>query len=703
MRFILFGVLTAMLAVPASAADKRLMTVDDLSLLKTVGAPAIDPSGTWVAYSVAQDDVESDKNFSHIWMTSWDGARTVQLTSRKGESESTPRWSADGRYLAFISSRGDDKEQDQLWLLERVGGEAKRPADINGSVIDYAWSPNGKQIALIVLDPDPDSAVKVEAQATLPAPRIPGEPQTLVTSPDQLKATDAMPVAGGNKGEKKPKPIVINRYQFKRDIDGYLGKQRQRLFILDLASGKSRRLTTGDYDEYLPSWSPDGARIAFVSNRDQDSDRTYNYDLFVASAVGAAAAPGRVTSFKGADNDPDFGSYPAWSPDGRNIAYLQGGPVELFSYGVRTLAVIPASGGTPKILTSGLDRNVSQPFWAHDGKSLRFWVEDDATQWLGRVSLDGGKIQSTLTGRRVVEAISQQGEKIAVLSSNFQSPSEIFALEGDKLRRLSSANAALLEQIRLAPVEETRFKSADGTEVHGFLVRPPVAAAGKLPTILRLHGGPQSQFDASFSPEWQILAANGYAVVAANPRGSTGRGQNYAKAIYAAWGSVDVQDVLAAVDDAVSRGVADPRRLGVGGWSYGGILTNYTIATDQRFKAATSGASISNILAGYGTDQYIRDYEMELGKPWEKLETWMKISYPFYHADRIVTPTLFLAGDKDFNVPLLNSEQMFQALRSQGVDTQLIVYPGQYHDVTRPSFVRDRMQRYLDWYDARLK
>lgn len=703
MRFILLGVLTAILTVPASAADKRLMTVDDLSRLKTVGAPDIDPSGTWVAYSVAQDDLPSDKNISHIWMTSWDGARTVQLTGRTGESESTPRWSGDGRYLAFISSRGEDDERDQLWLLERIGGEAKRAAQIAGSVVDYAWSPSGKQIALVVLDPDPDEAANAAAKATSSSPRPPGEPQIPVPPPQQPKSGDATPVVDVKTSEKKPKPIVIDRYQFKRDIDGYLGKQRQRLVLLDLESGKSRRITTGDDDEYLPSWSPDGTRIAFVSNRDQDPDRTYNYDLFVVTVSDAATEPRRMTSFKGADNDPDFESYPTWSPDGKKIAYLQGGPVELFSYGVRTLAVIPASGGTPKILTSALDRNVSQPLWAPDGKSLRFRVEDDSAQWLGRVSLDGGTIQPTLVGRRVIESISQRGGKTAVLASNFQSPSEVFSVEGDKLRPLSKANAALLEQLSLAPVEETRFKSADGTEVHGFLVRPPVAAAGRLPTILRLHGGPQSQFDASFSPEWQILAANGYAVVAANPRGSTGRGQSYAKAIYAAWGSVDVQDVLAAVDDAVSRGVADPKRLGVGGWSYGGMLTNYTIASDQRFRAATSGASISNILAGYGTDQYIRDYEMELGKPWEKPETWMKISYPFYHANKIVTPTLFLAGDKDFNVPLLNSEQMFQALRSQGVDTQLIVYPGQYHGLTRPSFIRDRMQRYLDWYDARLK
>ncbi|WP_160352695.1 S9 family peptidase [Sphingorhabdus profundilacus] len=703
MRFIITGILAAAVIVPVSAADKRLMTVDDLSRLKTVSAPAIDPDGEWVAYSVGEVDVDGDKTFSHIWMTSWDGTRTVQLTSRKGESESSPRWSLDGRYLAFISARDDEKERDQLWLLDRSGGEAKPPAQIDGSVIDYAWSPNGKQIALIVLDADPNEAGNVAGQATIHPPQTPGKPNTDTISPKQPKAADSALLANGKKEEKKLKPIVVDRYQFKRDMDGYLGKQRQRLVVLDLSSGNTRRLTTGDFDEYLPSWSPDGKQIAFVSNRDQDPDRTYNSDLFVVPAMGAPTAPIALTSFKGADNDPSFESYPVWSPDGRSIAYLQGGPIELFAYGVRKLAVIAATGGTPKILTAGLDRNVSQPVWSRDGKSLRFLVEDDGAERLSRVSVNGGSIQPILTERRDVLSIFQQGDKTAILSSNAVSPPEVFALEGQNLRPLSKANDTLLEQLKLAPVEETRFKSSDGTEIHGFLVRPPAAALGKVPTLLRIHGGPQSQFSASFSPEWQIFAANGYAVVAANPRGSTGRGQDFAKAIYAAWGSVDVQDVLAAVDDAVSRGVADPNRLGVGGWSYGGMLTNYTIASDRRFKAATSGASISNILAGYGTDQYIRDYEMELGKPWEKLETWMKVSYPFYQANRIVTPTLFLAGDKDFNVPLLNSEQMYQALQSQGIDTQLVIYPGQFHGLDRPSFIRDRMQRYLDWYSARLK
>jgi len=188
-----------------------------------------------------------------------------------------------------------------------------------------------------------------------------------------------------------------------------------------------------------------------------------------------------------------------------------------------------------------------------------------------------------------------------------------------------------------------------------------------------------------------------------NPRGSSGRGEKFATAIWAAWGQKDGEDVLAAVDWAVRQGIADPDRLGVGGWSYGGISTNYLIATTNRFKAATSGASITNVLAGYGTDQYLRDYEHELGVPWKNLETWTHLSYPFLHAEKIKTPTLFLCGEADFNVPLLNSEQMYQALRSQDVPTELVIYPGQNHGLRKPSYIIDRYKRYLDWYSKWIK
>jgi dipeptidyl aminopeptidase/acylaminoacyl peptidase len=256
-----------------------------------------------------------------------------------------------------------------------------------------------------------------------------------------------------------------------------------------------------------------------------------------------------------------------------------------------------------------------------------------------------------------------------------------------------------MSEIRLGAVEETKLKSRDGTEIHGFLVKPPDYVAGKTyPAILRIHGGPVGQFECAFEEEWQWFAANGYVVIAANPRGSSGRGEKFQAAIFADWGHVDVEDVLSAVDDAVARKIADPDRLAVG-WSYGGMMTNYVIASTKRFKAATSGAGISNILAGYGTDQYVREYEQELGPPWKNTEAWMKVSFPFLHADRIATPTLFLCGENDFNVPLINSEQMYQALRSLDVPTELVIYPGQHHGIRKPSYVQDRLERYVAWYD----
>ena len=286
-----------------------------------------------------------------------------------------------------------------------------------------------------------------------------------------------------------------------------------------------------------------------------------------------------------------------------------------------------------------------------------------------------------------------------VLHSTPTRPPELFAVEGDSLRQLSRQNESWLRGVRLAPVEEISFKSRDGTPINGFLVRPLDYRPGtRVPTVLKIHGGPVYQFSNDFDLEWQLLAAEGLAVVAANPRGSSGRGEKFSTAIYADWGNKDSQDVLAAVDYAVSVGVADPDRLGVGGWSYGGILTNQVIARDRRFKAAISGAGQSNALAGYGTDQYVREYETELGTPWANPDVYRRVSFPFFHADRIVTPTLFLCGEKDFNVPLLNSEQMFQALKSLGRETQLVIYPGQFHDISLPSYRRDLQERYLAWY-----
>ncbi|HTC24799.1 MAG TPA: S9 family peptidase [Gemmatimonadales bacterium] len=664
------AVLAAVSGGGAQAQARRPLSLDDLARMRQVSEPRISPDGDWVSYTVTTTDTARDRNQSDVWMTSWDGSRTLQLTSST-ESEHGARWSPDGRWLAFLSGRGDPNEVEQLWLLDRLGGEAARVTGYRGGVSDYDWAPDSRRLVLVVRDP--------------PA----GSP--------------------GDDSVRRPKPIVIDRYKFKDDDRGYLDHRRDHLYLVDLATRRGTLLTPGDFDDEMPSWSPDGNAIAFTSQRGVDPDRAHNWDVFLTFPTPGAEVQ-QLTTFEGSDGDPYYGSRPAWSPDGKWIAYLRGGDPKLVSYGVQRLAVVPSAGGGARVVSPELDRWVLEPRWSADGKSILFLLEDDRNIELARVALDGGPVERITSDRRVIDGIATgPGGKLAILSSTPDTPDEVYAVEnGGTLRQLTHQNDAWLNEVVLGQVEDISFKSRDGTSINGLVMKPPGWTAGRpYPAILWLHGGPVMQFQHGFDLYDQLtmqwLATRGYVMIAPNPRGSSGRGEKFSSAVYADWGRRDAEDVLAAVDYAVRQGVADPQRLGIGGWSYGGILTNAVIAQDRRFKAATSGAGISNILAGYGTDEYIVDYETELGPPWKTLDTWLRLSFPFLHADRITTPTLFMAGTEDFNVPLLNSEQMYQALKSLGRDTQLIIYPGEHHTFQRPSFVRDVLRRYADWYDARLR
>ena len=652
------------LAAQVQAQARRPVGADDLARVRDVTDPRLSPDGAWVAYTVSAPDTAKDRDDTDLWLASWDGAQQIRLT-RSPADEHAPRWSPDGRRLAFLSDRDGAPDVDQVWLFDRAGGEPERITHLPGGVSDLAWSPDGRRLALIVSDPDPEA-------------RTPGDTSTAT-----------------------PKPIVIDRFQFKEDETGWLRDQHDHLYLLDLASRAATQLVTGSYDEAMPSWSPDGRSIAFVSRRRPEYDRTDNYDLYVVDAV-PGAEPRQLTTFEGPDLDPEWGSRgPAWSPDGRLIAYVQGGPLKLLYYGVQQVAVVPVAGGPSRVLTPTLDRNVLSPTFSSDGSSVLFLLEDDRVYHLARVPAAGGRIERLVGGPRALTdfSVGRDG-RLVVAWSGAEAPSELAALEGGDLRPITRQNAAWLHEVRLAPVEPISVRSRDGTEIHGFLVKPPDYQPGRrYPTILRLHGGPVWQYYHDFTHlDWQVLAAHGYVVLGVNPRGSSGRGEKFSTAIWAAWGRKDTQDVLAAVDWAVAQGIADPARLGVGGWSYGGILTNQVIARDHRFKAATSGAGQGNALLGYGTDQYVKEYEAELGTPWRNTQAYLDVSYPFLHADRIVTPTLFLCGDQDWNVPLVNSEQMYQALRSLGRETQLVVYPGASHSLDKPSHRRDRMERYLAWY-----
>jgi dipeptidyl aminopeptidase/acylaminoacyl peptidase len=388
------------------------------------------------------------------------------------------------------------------------------------------------------------------------------------------------------------------------------------------------------------------------------------------------------------------------------IAYLQGIEPKFNAYIQDRLFVVPSAGGAPRALSDKLDRAVQSFAFAADSSSLAVTVEDDRTSYPARIDLASGAItRLTARGPFVVSALTTAAGHTALLETTDGAPDEVYALEGSGLRKLTAHNDALLAGLKLGAAEDIQFKSKDGAEIHGIIIKPPSFVAGRrYPTVLWIHGGPNGQDEHSLSLdgyqfEPQMFAAKGFVVLRVNYRGGSGRGTAFAKAIFADWGHLEVADLLAGVDHLVAAGIADPDRLAVGGWSYGGILTDYTIASDARFKAAISGAGSANQLATYGSDEYVLQYNHELGPPWASTALWLKVSYPFFHADRIHTPTLFLGGDKDFNVPIVGGEQMYQSLRTLGVPAQLVVYPGQHHIIARPSFVKDLAERVSAWLD----
>ena len=680
----------AIAGLAAAQTAKRTLTLDDLPRFREVRDPQLSPDGKWVAYVVAGIDVKEDKSTSQVWTVSIDGKTNRQMTTG-AEGATSPRWSPDGKYLAFTSSRPGTTRGSQIWLLDRSGGDAFQLTEIKGRLQGFEWSPDSRRMAMVVGDPDPDADLN------------PQNPPNTQPSPSTVSTAASGASVEGNR-PRVPKPIVIDRYKYKQDGQGYLlAGRKSYVYLFDISTKKLERLTKSQVDESSPSWSPDGSRIAFLSNRSADPDRDPSNQIFVADAK-----PGSTEKAISPVSSRVRSRF-EWSPDGKWITFLESDEKKYGAYNMDHLAVLPSDGSAPPLRLSAveaLDRGVSSPRFTPNGKSIRFLVTDNRSVYPAEVDVAGKHITKLLNPPVVMSSWDQAGDATVVLAGSSTRYTEVHVLENSSLRQLTHHNDPLFSQLQLAPTEEVGFRSKDGTEVFGLLTKPVNYTPGtKVPLLLRIHGGPNSQDGHTFSTERQFFAAHGYAVLAVNYRGSSGRGSKYSKAIFADWGHYEVEDLLAGVDHVIAMGVADPDRLGVGGWSYGGILTDYLIATDTRFKAATSGAGTAFTVAFYGTDQYIIQYDYEIGPPWDAKawETYVKISYPFLHADRIKTPTLFLGGERDFNVPIQGSQQMYQALRSLGIETQLVIYPNENHGITRPSYVRDRYERYLAWYDKFLK
>ena len=658
-------------AVGVADASKRALETSDFDRLLSVESVACSADGNWIAYTVEGSDLESDERKSAVWMTDFQGTADLKLTAAGEESASDPKFSPDGRYMAFLSARKADAKS-RLYLLDRRGGEAQLLEGITGDVAEYAWSPDGTQLVI--------------SMSAGPADETPDKSSD--KSPDKVKS---------------PPPIVIDRLHFKEDVDGYLtAADRKQLYLFDLAAKTLTPLAADrQTDDTAPVYSPDGRHIAFFSDR--TGDQTGKLELTVIDAR-AGATRHRLTEFFAPNK-----SALRWTPDGTRLIYTTGLEPRLNAYIQDRISIFTLAEGKSRLLTERLDRALIR-ISAADDESIAAIIEDDGAELPVSVRLDTGEVQRRETGKWSASSICGAGERVAVVASNDSSVPEVYAVEPKGLRKLTHHNDAETAELQFGAVEDISFPSRDGTIIHGMMVEPADYRAGQAyPMILWIHGGPNGQDSHGMSAdtyplelERQWFAAHGYVVLAINYRGSSGRGASFAQAIAADWGHKEVADLLGAVDYVVREKIADPHRHGVGGWSYGGIHTDYIIASDTRFKAAISGAGSGNQLAMFGSDQYILQYNAELQPPWAATPLWLKVSYPFFHADRIKTPTLFLGGDKDFNVPIAGGEQMYAALRTLGVPAQLIVYPGQHHVLTRPSYIKDRLQRYLAWYDRYL-
>jgi dipeptidyl aminopeptidase/acylaminoacyl peptidase len=659
------------MAEGSAAPARHAITIDDILAMRTLSGLTCAPDGRQAVYVVNEADVKADKRHRALWLAELakGGAAPLRLTSGE-DGASAPAFSPDGRFIAFLSKRGKDKLA-QIWLLDRRGGEASKLTDVKGSIADFSWSPDSKSMVLTISDPAPELPLDVQKD----------DPE-------------------------RPLPVVVDDVRFKEDGTGFItADAHAHLALFDVATKTETRLTASDaFDVIAAEWSPDGKTIAYLANHALDPAAPATQWLTWVEAK-AGAAPRVMAKIPAAS-----GQALVWSANGTKIAHLIGNEPKLNQYNQPHLAeTVVASGQTRTVAATG-DSYVQRLVDLGGGRVGAILAEDRheiAAVIDPAADNSGGAIQRLGDGKLAVSdqcgGADPKAPRAAIASGDDAMP-EVYALEGGAMRALTTHNRALGSSIAWLPVRDFAAKASDGSEVHGILTLPAGYVPGqRYPTVLWIHGGPTGQDTHEIDTIRQWIAAQGYAVLAVNYRGSSGRGDAYGTVLAADWGNKEVLDLYAATDWAVATGIADPARLAVGGWSYGGILTDFLIVRDNRFKAAFSGAGEGNIFALFGVDQYVQQYAQELGGPWVNPALWLRLSEPLMHADRIKTPTLFMGGIADDNVPLIGGQQLYQALKLTGVPTRLVGYPDENHGISRPSFQRDRLERIVDWYKRHVK
>jgi dipeptidyl aminopeptidase/acylaminoacyl peptidase len=641
---------------------QRPFTVDDVLGVRQVSDPQISPDGKWVAYVVTTADLKENAFDGDIWLVAATGGAPVRLTtSKKGDTQ--PRWSPDGRRLAFLSARG---ERPQLFVISPSGGEAEQLTESKTGITSFQWSPDGRRIAFVA--------------------------QRDLTADEERRQ------------KEKDDAIVVDK-DFKLS----------RIWAVDVATHRVTEVVSGDYQASDPQWSPDGRRLAFVANPSPKADDGSLSDVWIvdvpaASAAGdtvddttrstAAGRARRLVENVGPDNAP------RWSPDGQRIAFLtrQGKEGDL---GMQRLAVVSAQGGEPRIVAPTFDYAAGALIWSADGRTLFFTapMRTGAQMFAADVAAGSVRQLSDVKAMMIGATISRDGQLAAFTLSDLQQPNDVHvaALRGPwKPVKLTDHNPQV-RALALGRGEVLRWKSRDGLEVEGVVVYPVGYTPGRrYPTVAFIHGGPSGVWTQAFPSTWgnfaHVWASNGWVSFFPNPRGSSAYGEKFLLANVRGWGKGDYDDIQTGLDTLVARGVADPDRLAQSGWSYGGYMTAWTITQTNRFKAAMVGAGLTNMYSMYSTNDLQRTLEGYFGgEPWNDEEAYRRASAMTF-IKQAKTPTLIQHGQADQRVPIGQAQELYMGLRKNGVPVELVFYPREPHGLQEPRHQLDKMRREYDWF-----
>ena len=642
------------------------MRPEDVYALVGVADPRLSPDGSRVAYVVTFVDRDENAYRSSIWILPLDGSSEAQRFTSGDRADSTPRWSPDGRWLAFTSNRGEDeKAPAQLYVMPAGGGEARRLTDGKEGVESPVWSPDSQRLAFARRVRDP---------------------------------------AYEEDDDRKREPRRFTRLFFKLDSVGWTGDRRKHVFVIGLDGGE-RQLTDGDCEDDEPTWSPDGARIVFSALRGERWDIELVSALYEVDVDAEGAEPRRLSG------DDEDASTPSFSPDGSLLAYHYQPDDGTYPHHGK-IAVMRPDGSDRRVLTASLDLQCTpypaarEPLW--DGGRILFRVEDGGNVHLYAVPADGsGEPELVVGGEQSIGVFDLRDGTLVYTASTHTRPHELFAAEGD---RLTSVADEFVADRELCDAERFTAVSADGTEVDAWLMRPPgLDETHRCPALLTIHGGPFTQYGTGFFDEFQVYAGAGYAVLFANPRGGSGYSEAWGRAIRGpvddigpGWGSVDYEDLMAVVDTALERyPFLDPDRLGVLGGSYGGFMTSWIVGHTNRFRAALSERAVNHLVSAFGSSDLFWDFEKQFGGSMpDHVDAWLRMS-PATYVREIETPLLIVHSENDLRCNIEQGEHLFTLLRLLDKEAEMLRFPAESHELTRSGSPVHRVRRFeavLEWF-----